>query len=89
LEITVVRQLLEPKTEPVKKRKVTIKAEKLNDYFADDVSEEEITEIIMELLEDWKRRTGVERSETVGIRSDDITFDATASNVLPQKRRQE
>jgi ParB family chromosome partitioning protein len=56
LEITVVRQLLEPKTEPVKKRKVTIKAEKLNDYFADDVSEEEITEIIMELLEDWKRR---------------------------------
>jgi ParB family chromosome partitioning protein len=56
LEITVVRQLLELKTEPVKKRKVTIKAEKLNDYFADDVSEEEITEIIMELLEDWKRR---------------------------------
>lgn len=41
-------------------RKVTFKADKLSRYFDDNVTEKEITEIIIRLLDEWKRREGEE-----------------------------
>ncbi len=37
-----------------KKRNITIKADKINTYFSDEYTEEDITEIIIRLLEKWK-----------------------------------
>lgn len=39
-----------------KERKVTIKADKISQYFTGDYSDEEIENIIYELLEDWRKR---------------------------------
>ncbi|MGL5437715.1 MAG: ParB/RepB/Spo0J family partition protein [Lachnospiraceae bacterium] len=39
-----------------KERKVTIKADKISQYFAEDYSSEEIEKIIYELLKDWQSR---------------------------------
>lgn len=38
-----------------KPRKFTMKGEKLSDYFPDDVSDDEIEETIIRLLDDWKK----------------------------------
>ena len=56
LEESVVRQILSPKTVKPKPRQVTFKAERLNDYFPDNYSEDEIEDIIITLLEEWKRK---------------------------------
>lgn len=39
-----------------KERKVTIKADKISQYFTKDYSNEDIENIIYELLEDWQSR---------------------------------
>ena len=56
LEERVVRQILSPKAVKSKPRQITFKAERLNDYFPDNYSEEEIEDIIITLLEEWKRK---------------------------------
>ena len=56
LEERVVRQILSPKAVKPKPRQVTFKAERLNDYFPDNYSEGEIEDIIITLLEEWKRK---------------------------------
>ena len=53
LSAMAVKELLTGKTKP-KKRNVTIKADRINEYFPEDYSEEDITEIIIGLLEEWK-----------------------------------
>jgi len=40
----------------LKERKVTIKADKISQYFTSDYSSEDIENIIYELLEDWQSR---------------------------------
>ena len=37
-----------------KKRNITIKADKINTFFSDEYTEDDITEIILRLLEKWK-----------------------------------
>lgn len=43
-----------------KERKVVLKPKMIKNYFSDDVSEEEIENIIVQLLEEWKDRRGDE-----------------------------
>ena len=50
---TVVRLILEEKN--VHKRKVTLKMDKLSQYFDDRYSSEEMEKIILHLLEEWKK----------------------------------
>ena len=38
-----------------KKRQFSLKADKLSEYFSDDVSEDEIEQVILELLDNWKK----------------------------------
>lgn len=45
--------------EKPKERKVTIKADKIREYFAEDYSNEDIENIIMSLLDKWKAERGV------------------------------
>ena len=42
--------------EKPKERKVTLKADKIREYFAEDCSSEEIEGIIIQLLDEWKKR---------------------------------
>ena len=42
--------------EKPKERKVTIKADKIREYFADDYSSEDIENIIIQLLDEWKQK---------------------------------
>lgn len=51
-----VRDILLPKEEAVKPRKVTFKADRLDDYFDEAYTEEKITEVILSLLDEWKKR---------------------------------
>ena len=53
LTSTVVRLILEEKN--VHKRKVTLKMDKLSQYFDDRYSSEEMESIILHLLEEWKK----------------------------------
>ena len=53
LTSTVVRLILEEKN--VYKRKVTLKMDKLSQYFDDRYSSEEMESIILHLLEEWKK----------------------------------
>ena len=53
LTSTVVRLILEEKN--VHKRKVTVKMDKLSQYFDDRYSSEEMEKIILHLLEEWKK----------------------------------
>ena len=39
-----------------KERKLTIKAEKVSQYFPEDYTEKEMEAVILELLEEWKGR---------------------------------
>ena len=55
LEESVVCEILAPKPVKSKPRKVTFKADRLNNYFADNYSEQDIEEIIIRLLEEWKK----------------------------------
>ena len=42
-------------------RKVTLKADKISEYFAEDCSSEEIEGIINQLLDEWSARNGMKR----------------------------
>ena len=53
LTSTVVRLILEEKN--VHKRKVTLKMDKLSQYFSESYSNEEIENIILNLLDEWKK----------------------------------
>lgn len=44
--------------EKPKERRVTLKADKINGYFNEDYSNEDIEAVILKLLEEWKRRGG-------------------------------
>jgi len=45
-----------PEQVSAKPRKVTFKADRLDDYFDDEYTEEEITEVIISLLDEWMKR---------------------------------
>ena len=51
-----VRNIMLPEQVSAKPRKVTIKADRLDDYFDDEYTEEKITEVIISLLDEWKKR---------------------------------
>ena len=53
LTSTVVRLILEEKN--IHKRKVTLKMDKLSQYFSESYSNEEIENIILNLLDEWKK----------------------------------
>ena len=55
LDETVVWSILAPVVDKKKPRRVTFKAKKLDEYFADSYSEEQIEEIIIGLLDKWKQ----------------------------------
>ena len=54
LTLAMVRLILTE--EKPKERKVTLKADKISEYFAEDCSSEEIEGIIIQLLDEWKKR---------------------------------
>lgn len=54
LTLAMVRLILTE--EKPKERKVTLKADKIREYFAEDCSSEEIEGIIIQLLDEWKKR---------------------------------
>lgn len=54
LTMAMVRLIL--LEEKPKERKVTIKADKIREYFADDYSSEDIENIIIQLLDEWKQK---------------------------------
>lgn len=56
LTFTMVRLILSE--EKPKERKVTIKADKIKQYFDDDYSSEDIENIILSLLDKWKEERG-------------------------------
>ena len=51
-----VRNIMLPEQVSAKSRKVTFKADRLDDYFDDEYTEEKITEVIISLLDEWKKR---------------------------------
>lgn len=53
LTLAMVRLILTE--EKPKERKVTLKADKISEYFAEDFSSEEIEGIIIQLLDEWKK----------------------------------
>ncbi len=56
VEAVVVEILLE-NPQKTKKRKVTFNSERLDEYFPENVTEDEITDIIISLLKSWKNNT--------------------------------
>lgn len=54
LTFAMVRLILAE--EKSKERKVTLKADKISEYFAEDYSSEDIESIIIQLLDEWKKR---------------------------------
>ena len=54
LTLAMVRLILTE--EKPKERKVTLKVDKISEYFAEDCSSEEIESIIIQLLDEWKKR---------------------------------
>lgn len=57
-ELTKARVKLILSEQKSKERKVTIKAEKISEYFQADYSNEDIENVIFELLERWKENSG-------------------------------
>ena len=51
-----VRNIMLPEQVSAKSRKVTFKADRLDDYFDEGYTEEKITEVIINLLDEWKKR---------------------------------
>lgn len=56
LEEAVVRRILSPKAATVKPRKIVFRSDKLDNYFGENYNEEQITDIIIGLLDEWKRK---------------------------------
>ena len=54
-DVMAARAVLVGEVKP-KKRNVTIRSDRIKEYFSDDYSEEDITKVILELLEEWKAR---------------------------------
>ena len=54
LTLPMVRLILTE--EKIKERKVTIRSDKISEFFAEDYSSEDIENIIYQLLEDWKSK---------------------------------
>ena len=54
LTLAMVRLILTE--EKPRERKVTLKADKISKYFAEDYSSEDIEDIIIQLLDEWKKR---------------------------------
>ena len=54
-ELTLAMVELVLSEEKPKERKVTLKADKISRYFAEDCSSEEIEGIIIQLLDEWKK----------------------------------
>ena len=54
---TVTVEILLADTKKTKKRKVTLDSSRLDDYFPENVTEEEIKEIIISLLDNWRNKT--------------------------------
>lgn len=54
LTLAMVRLILTE--EKPKERKVTLKADRIKEYFAEDYSNEEIENIIIQLLDEWKQK---------------------------------
>ena len=49
--------------EKIKEKKITIKRERIRNYFPEDFSNQEIEDVIYQLLEEWKNKN---RSEQDG-----------------------
>lgn len=45
------------------KKEITLKNERLSEYFEEETTEEEMMNIIFELLETWKRKKGSAQNE--------------------------
>ena len=58
-ELTLAMARLILAEEKPKERKVTIKADRINQFFTEEYSEKEIEDIIMSLLEKWKEKGAV------------------------------
>ena len=56
LTLAMVRLILTE--EKPKERRVTLKADKISEYFAEDCTNEEIEGIIIQLLDEWRARNG-------------------------------
>ena len=56
LTFAMVRLILTE--EKPKERRVTLKADKISEYFAEDCTNEEIEGIIIQLLDEWSARNG-------------------------------
>ena len=46
-----------------RKKEITLKNERLSEYFEEETTEEEMMNIIFELLETWKRKKGSAQNE--------------------------
>ena len=46
-----------------KKKEITLRNERLSEYFEEETTEEEMMNIIFELLETWKRKKGSAQNE--------------------------
>jgi ParB family chromosome partitioning protein len=57
-ELTLAMVELVLSEEKQKERKVTLKADKISRYFAEDCSSEEIEDIIIRLLDEWSAKNG-------------------------------
>ena len=56
LTVSTLRKILS--NEKVEKRKVTFNAKKLDSYFTPDMSNADIEELIIKLLDEWKEKGG-------------------------------
>ena len=46
-----------------KKKEITLRNERLSEYFGEEATEEEMLEIILELLDEWKQKRGGGQNE--------------------------
>ena len=46
-----------------RKKEITLKNERLSEYFEEETTEEEMMKIILELLDEWKQKRGGGQNE--------------------------
>ena len=46
-----------------KKKEITLRNERLSEYFEEETTEDEMMDVIFELLEKWKQKRGSEENE--------------------------
>ena len=46
-----------------RKKEITLKNERLSEYFEEETTEDEMMDVIFELLEKWKQKRGSEENE--------------------------